>query len=337
LIRWNDWGKLKQSFIFKEFAMSTITADDDVKAAIAAVHNDASGIDWTVIGFKSKTELTVLGSGNGGLADLTGILPQEDAAYAVIRYKLQIDRSANVRFAFVDWTPDNTPPLKKSFISTAKGSIKKLFEPYHVDLNATDNTDLDEGFILRKIGAASGTLSNVVEHKSEDKPKWVPKSGGAAKPAGPSISSINAGVKVNFVNEDEFKAGLASLRDATTETTWFLSALNDKLALEVVGSGSGTVEDLLSNVREGTANYGVVRVVDQIDRSTTLKFAYIIYMPDDVPPMKKGKINTISGNIKELFTPIHVDFIISNKEEISQDAVVDKVQTASGSKSHVKN
>eukprot|EP00475_Leptophrys_vorax_P015824 TRINITY_DN2218_c0_g1_i1.p1 TRINITY_DN2218_c0_g1~~TRINITY_DN2218_c0_g1_i1.p1 ORF type:complete len:320 (+),score=108.78 TRINITY_DN2218_c0_g1_i1:82-1041(+) len=319
--------------------MSAVSADDDVKAAIASVHNDASGVEWTVIGFKSKTELVVVTSGTGGLEAVTPNLPEDDVAFAIIRYPVQIDRSANVRFAFVDWTPDRTHPLKKSFISTQKGNIKKLFEPYHVDLLATDNSDLDEGFILKKLGAASGTLSNVVDQKSEDKPKWVPRNSAASvsKPKGPSISSINSAVKISFVNEDEFKAGLAAVRDATSETTWFLSALNDKLALEVLGSGSGTVEDLLANVREGTANYGVVRVVDVIDRSTTLKFAYIVYMPEDVPPMKKGKINTISGNIKDLFAPVHVDFFINTKEEISQDAVVDKVQFASGSKSHVKN
>jgi len=308
--------------------------------AIAQVHTDNTGVTWTVIGFKaeSKTELSVLNSGTGGLTDVSPCLPEAEPAYALIRYDIKIDRSANVRFAFVDWTPDRTHPLKKSFISTQKGAIKKLFEPYHVDLIATDNSDLDENFILRKIGAASGTLSNVVETKSEDKVKWVPKSSGA-QPAKPrtSISNINAAVKINFVNEDEFKAGLAALRDVNSDTTWFLSALNDKLALEVVGSGNGTVEDLLANAREGTANYGMVRVVDVIDKSTTLKFAYVVFMPDNVPPLRKGKINVISGNIKDLFTPVHVDFFIGAKEEISQDMVVDKVQTASGSKSHVRN
>jgi len=209
---------------------------------------------------------------------------------------------------------------------------------------ATDASDLDESFIMKKIGAASGTLSNVVETKSEDKLKWKPSGSGARKAsatgspkAGPSISSINSAVKINFVNEDEFKAGLATLRDVNSDTTWFLSALNNKLELEVVGTGSGTVEDLLASARDGTANYGVIRVVDIIDKSTTLKFAYIVFMPDDVTPMKKGKINTISGNIKEMFAPVHVDFFINERSEITQDAVVDKVQTASGSKSHVKN
>jgi hypothetical protein len=319
----------------------SVVASDEVKSAIAQVHDDASGIEWTVIGFKaeSKTELEIISSGTGGLTEVAPGLPNADPAYALIRYKLQIDRSSTVKFAFVDWTPDRTHPLKKSFLSTQKGAIKKLFEPYHVDLLATDSSDLDESFILKKIGAASGTLSNVVETKSEDKSKQWKPSGSSTTPkrSGPSISNINSAVKINFVNEDEFKAGLASLRDATSDTTWFLSALNDKLALEVVGSGTGTVEDLLANTRDGTANYGMVRVLDVIDKSTTLKFAFIIFMPDNVTPMKKGKINTISGNIKDLFTPVHVDFFISDREELTQAAVVDKVQTASGSKSHVMN
>jgi len=322
--------------------MSKIVADDAVIGAIAQVHDDASGVQWTVIGFKpeSKTELEVISSGTGGLTEVAPNLPNADPAYALIRYSVQIDRSSNVRFAWVDWTPDRTHPLKKSFISTQKGVIKKLFEPYHVDLMATDASDLDESFILKKIGAASGTLSNLVETKSEDKVKWTPKGGGsgaAAKPARSSISNINSAVKINFVNEEEFKAGLASLRDINSDTTWFLSALNDKLALEVVGTGSGTVEEMLAAARDGTANYGVVRVVDVIDKSTTLKFAYVVFMPDDVTPMRKGKINTISGNIKDHFTPVHVDFFINNREELSQDQVVDKVQFASGSKSHVRN
>jgi hypothetical protein len=325
--------------------MSKINASDDVKAAIAQVHDDASGVEWTVIGFvpESKTELEIISSGTGGLTEVTPNLPNADPAYCLIRYNVQIDRSAVVRFAFVDWTPDRTHPLKKSFISTQKGALKKLFEPYHVDLNATDASDLDESFIMKKLGAASGTLSNIVETKSEEKPKWKSSGTGARKasatgsPTGPSISSINSAVKINFVNEDEFKAGLQTLRDVNADTTWFLTALNAKLALEVVGSGTGTVEDLLAMARDGTANYGMVRVLDVIDKSTTLKFAYIVFMPDDVTPMKKGKINTISGNIRDLFAPVHVDFFINDRGELTHDAVVDKVQTASGSKSHVKN
>jgi len=324
--------------------MSKINASDEVKGAIAQVHDDASGVEWTVIGFvpESKTELEIISSGTGGLTEVAANLPGTDPAYALIRYNVQIDRSSNVRFAFVDWTPDRTHPLKKSFISTQKGAIKKLFEPYHVDLNATDASDLDESFIMKKIGAASGTLSNIVETKSEDKPKWKgtgarKPSGTGGSPTGPSISGINSAVKINFVNEDEFKAGLTTLRDVNSDTTWFLSALNAKLALEVVGSGTGTVEDLLAQARDGTANYGMVRVLDVIDKSTTLKFAYIVFMPDGVTPMKKGKINTISGNIRDMFTPVHVDFFINDRSELTQDQVVDKVQTASGSKSHVKN
>lgn len=316
----------------------SIHADDEVRSAIASVHNDASGVEWTVIGLKSKTELCVVACGTGGLSEVTPHLAEDSPAFAIIRYKLQIDKSSNVRFAFVDWTPDATPPMKKSFISTQKGNIKKLFEPYHVDLVASDNSDLNENTIFKKIGLASGTLDNIVEAKSEPAPKAAAPKPASSKPPTqprpvPSIGRLNSTVKMDITNEDEFKAGLAAVRDANSEVTWFLAALNDKLALEVVGSGAGTVEDMLGFVREGTANYGLIRVVDVMDgKSNTLKFAYVVYLPDDVPPMKKGKINTISGNIKDNFLPVHVEFFVNIKEDLTQDQVEDKVKLTSGSK-----
>jgi len=196
---------------------------------------------------------------------------------------------------------------------------------------------LNENTIFKKIGLASGTLDNIVESKSEPAPKpaapkTASKSPSQPKPV-PSIGRLNSTVKMDLTNEDEFKAGLAAIRDANSEVTWFLAALNDKLALDVVGTGAGTVEDMLSLVREGTANYGLIRIVDVIDgKSNTLKFAYVVYLPDDVPPMKKGKINTISGNIKDKFLPVHVEFFVNVKEDLTQDQVEDKVKLTSGSK-----
>jgi hypothetical protein len=52
--------------------------------------------------------------------------------------------------------------------------------------------------------------------------------------------------------------------------------------------------------------------------------------------MRKAKISTIAGSIKETFSPVHVDLFASFKEEITQDGLVDKVKSASGTKSNVK-
>jgi hypothetical protein len=311
--------------------MSSVEAGELVRQALLEVHNPTDqGIEWCVIGYKSKTELKVIATGLGGIDQAAQHLPHNDLAYALLRYKLKIDQSQMERFVFLDWTPDATPPLRKSLSSTHKGAIHKLFDPFHVDLIASDSSDLDEQIIVKKIKAASGTLDNVLTHKVLPANQHVVK---APKPA----PFVHPAVKIDFVQEDEFRATMRGLRDTNSPTSaWVLCALNDKLALYVVASGNGPAEDMRPFIVEGTANYGVVRITDVIDKSVTSKYAYVVYLPDSVPPMRKAKISTIAGSIKETFAPVHVDLFASFKEEITQDGLVDKVKSASGTKSNVK-
>jgi len=104
----------------------------------------------------------------------------------------------------------------------------------------------------------------------------------------------------------------------------------------VLGSGSGTVEDMTALFEPDNVNFGLLRVTEVIDKSVTTKFVYIKWQPESVPAMKKADVSTKKGKIDDLFRPFHVDFLISNKSEISTQIVMDKVSSASGSKSHVK-
>ena len=46
---------------------------------------------------------------------------------------------------------------------------------------------------------------------------------------------------------------------------------------------------------------------------------------------------THKGGIETLFRPYHVDLTTDDKEEITEQELLDRIKFASGTKSHVKN
>jgi len=83
--------------------------------------------------------------------------------------------------------------------------------------------------------------------------------------------------------------------------------------------------------------YGLVRKVDKIDESLTVKFAFISWMGESTDRMHKARLGTYSGAVKELFVPYHVDINTSSKSELTDEIILKLIQENSGSRSKVKS
>ena len=101
----------------------------------------------------------------------------------------------------------------------------------------------------------------------------------------------------------------AEVRSDAKETDWMLTTYPKKNVVAFVGSGSGGSAELLAQCSDpNEAYFGLVRVTDQIDRSTTVKFVFVKIQPDTMQPMKKASLTLIKGALDELFTQFHVQF-----------------------------
>jgi len=80
----------------------------------------------------------------------------------------------------------------------------------------------------------------------------------------------------------------------------------------------------------------LVRVTDQIDNSTTVKFVFIVWCGEKVPFVKKAQITTHKGSISTLVGQYHNDVYASNPSELTEEDVINRVRAASGTASHVK-
>jgi len=304
--------------------------DGTVQKALTATRAaDMSPESFCVIGYSTATTLCVIAQGKGGLNEVLQYLSDDECRYILLRKDHKVEMANTVKFAFIDWTPNTMKPMRKALVSTHKHQVAAVFKPFHVDVQAGDRSGLDENDIMARIGASSGTAVHVTDKKNDDKKAAVQVD---AKTANLAKASSFA---VTFTDLDAFKAAVKTFRDEKSEVDWVLSTYTDKDKLTLIGSGSGGVEELLTKVDNDSASFGLIRVIDVIDQSKTVKFGYIKWIPDSIKPMKKAEINIRSSVIAKFFEPYHVDLHVVKKEDVTTQMLHDMVTSASGSKSRV--
>jgi len=332
-----------------------VETEPGVQTALKALRSsDKSGSCYVVLGYSSPNMLTVLSEGEGGLAEASASFPDDDCRYVVLRKEHKVEISKTVKFAFVDWTPMGMKPIRKASISTHKGQVKEILKPFHVDLVASDRSELNDDVILEKIGMSSGTASYVTDKKATTLPKkedpkqasFTPSTGkGGFTHMSPRLSkSGEAEVKqpmkggaqqISFTDEAAFKAALKAVRDDKQDANWVLGSYQGKNTISLIGSGPGGVTELASRLEEDNINFGVVRVSETIDKSKTTKFVYIYWVPESVKIMKKAEASARKGTIDAVFAPYHVDLTVQARDELSDQHLMDAVSSASGSKSRI--
>jgi hypothetical protein len=332
-----------------------VETDAGVQTALKALRSaEKTGSAFVVLGYSNPNTLTVLAEGEGGLNEASASFPDDDCRYVLLKKEHKVEISKTVKFAFVDWTPVGMKPMRKATISTHKGQVKEIMKPFHVDLVASDKSELSDDLILEKIGMSSGTSSFVTDKKATSLPrKEDPKQASYTPPTGKAgftpmsqrlsksgESEIKQPMKasvqqITFNDEASFKAALKAVRDDKQETNWVLGSYQGKNAVSFIGSGSGGVSELVTKLEDENINFGVIRVSENIDKSKTTKFVYIYWVPEAVKIMKKAEASARKGAIDAIFAPYHVDLTIQTKDELSDQIIMDKVSSASGSKSHI--
>jgi len=148
-----------------------------------------------------------------------------------------------------------------------------------------------------------------------------------------------ASTELVFSDEASCKEALNDVRKNVASTNWCLFTYSEsaKNTLELVGKGSGGIEELKQRLNETKMFYGLVRVTDQIDNSVTVKFVFIIWCGERVPFVQKGKMTTHKGSITTLIGQFHNDLNCSNLSELSEAIIMQKVRDASGTSVHVKD
>ncbi|KYR02663.1 putative actin binding protein [Tieghemostelium lacteum] len=319
--------------------------EPEIREALKEFRSDASDVNWVLFGYEggNSNNIVLLGKGTQGTQELISNLTPEIVGYGLVRIVEKIDNSNTVKFAFINWVGENIPRMLRARLGTHIGTIKELVQPYHVDIKCSVPSEISEDIVVDTISRSSGTKLNVLAGTSSPSSS-SPSSGGSYRGTSsgssggykPSSVPTSSGSVINIENEAEVKAAIKDVRADSTDTNWCLVGYKNDNTLTLLGSGNGGTDELVSHLKSNIVGYGLVREVEKIDLSETIKFAFIDFVGEEIPRMLRAKLGTHSGKVKELFQPYHVDLHPTQVSEISSEIITQRITTNSGTNSRVR-
>lgn len=314
--------------------------DANFDECIRSVRADTTEDNYVLVGHvdHNPNQLTVVQVGQN-VEDLQGLMDDSQVMYAFARYQSTFDMSSTIKFVYIHWLGDKVPFVKKGKFGVVHGSVQEKFNPYHLMIEANSVDELNTDTILQQLEENSGKKSKVIETTAGRQERGftqsqLPKRGPAAK-SGPELAK--GGAKIDF--DDDVLDYIADVRSDETDTKWMLAEYQDgnaKGPIIAAGKGSGDISELKGTLSENNVMYGLYRVTDSVDDITTTKFVYINWIGSKTKPMTKAKVSTHKGAAEEAFGPAHVTIFATDNSDISEHIVMDKVTSASGTRSHVK-
>ncbi|CAB4002606.1 1-acyl-sn-glycerol-3-phosphate acyltransferase epsilon [Paramuricea clavata] len=322
--------------------------EDDFKNAISECRSDNFETNWVLARHVDQNPnlVTLSGFGNGGAEELKESLEDDSVMYGLVRFQEQIDQSSTVKFVYIHWIGKQVPFTMKGRYGIVRGSVNKSFQPHHVSVETDNVSDLDHEALLNVINENSGTKNKVLdaeqasERKAYDRGFTGRETGNNKKRVTGGFTGFQgkSGASVKF--DDSVHDAASDLRSDTTETNWFVAGYQDgnpKLPLICLGSGSEGVGGITEILTNDIVGYALCRVTDVVDDISTVKFVYIQWVGDNVKPLVKAKTSTHKADLEQIFHPAHATIFANSQDEISESEIMDKVQSSSGSKSHVRN
>lgn len=304
--------------------------EQEGRNALADVRSDNSETNWCLFSYEGpkSNKIALVGKGVGGADQLVESLKDDMVGYGLVRKTDKIDDSVTVKFGFIQFTGENVPRMQKARISVHSGSVRAFIGQYHIDILATDKSEISDAIINEKISETSGSGSRVVDKHTGV--KELNKGHGTSGTSGGKVGSLE------FQNASELKEAISDLRKGVYE--WVLMSYEggNSNTIILIGKGNGGAEEIISHLKEDMVGYAIIRKIEKIDVTEAVKFAFIRYVGDNVPRMLKARLGTHFGAVTEFFSPYHVSLDVTRTSEISDDIIMNSISSASGTKMNVK-
>lgn len=315
------------------YASEEVDVPRQLVDAIADVRHDGSPTDWA-LSVLADEGLRLVGSGSGGVAALAAHLNGSSVFYGLVRTTDVIDNSVTVKFVFISFIGSALPPMKRARVSTLKGCVSEIFSPFHAEMmRATEPSEVTSDAVHELLHEMFGQTRQApaeADGSIRVGMRRIQMSGiGASAPSRPN-NAFSASQAMAL--PAELSAAVREVRDDAVPTDWALARLGgDGQSLVLAGFGSGGAEALAAHLTADAAYYGIVRVTDMVDRSSTIKFAFLTFLGDGLSPMRRAKASTVQGSVSAVFAPFHAELVgLTDPSEVTRRAVNEAVGAVHG-------
>ncbi|KAI8922925.1 hypothetical protein BC831DRAFT_473782 [Entophlyctis helioformis] len=136
---------------------------DKLLSAIKAVRDDSNTTNWVIVGHVNgdPNAIEVQATGTDGFAGLAGRFAVDQVQYALLRVTTKVDLSTTVKFVYIYNLGEGLGFAKKGRFGVVKGDVTKHFQPFHVDFEMTNPSELTEEIITKLVESAAGNANHV--------------------------------------------------------------------------------------------------------------------------------------------------------------------------------
>jgi len=316
---------------------------NEIRDAIADVRNDKTSTNWALVSYQGENsnDVGLLGKGDGGVNELISHLKDNIVAHGLLRVTEKFDNSVTVKFVYINWVGESIHRMLRARLGTHSGAIKEIITPYHVNVDATNLSEISEEIVTRTVSKASGTAVHVLatQQGGSSSPSSSFKGGNSpAAGANKGVSGVPKGSdNVKFGDESTIRKAIQDVRSDATGTNWVLLTYDGPNSSTIVlaGSGDGGSEELISHLKDDNIGYGLVRQQEKYDDSSRVMFAYVNWVGENIPRMQKARLGTHTGAVKGILTPYHADIDATNHSEISPEIITSTIRLTMGTETRV--
>ena len=135
----------------------------EIQEAYNDVRLDNKETNWLLLSYAKAAgdQLTLTGTGTGGLAELAERFDDGQAQYGYARVEYANDsESRRVKFVLVVWIGKDTRVMRRARVSIESGNVKSALGHHSITVDAEERADIDYEKVVTRLRKAGGADYN---------------------------------------------------------------------------------------------------------------------------------------------------------------------------------
>lgn len=245
-------------------------------------------------------------------------------AYGLIRVLDTVDNIPTLRFVYLTWIGESVSGITNARIGVNKTAVTEIIGHYSIEYYVSKLDEINEDDIMAKVQDASGSRVRVLETKKTT-------SNVSTKPTGTfSIVPKEKQGVLSVQDDSSVHSLIKKVRHGDGGLNWLTLGYATREELHVTGSGSGGVEEFRQSLKDNEVAYGFLAVSSSIDQTEMRRFIYVRWVPENTPPLLKGKLTTHRGFVEDFYNPFHITINASDLNEITSSVIQEKISHMTG-------
>jgi len=132
------------------------------------------------------------------------------------------------------------------------------------------------------------------------------------------------------VSDPAIAQAYADVRSDSNASTWLVLSYSGNSKLVLQATGSGSYSEFLAEFDDKKAQFGYIRVTTGDSESKRSKFVFVSWVGTGVGALAKAKVSVHKAKVKEVVREYACEIHAEEREELSEEAVMDKVIKSGG-------